>query len=80
MTEQMAFAPSGSVPTPLRTVEAEIARQMKALQGPGERPVQSARMSNLVIFSDNREQAQSLAAEVAEIVSIHPARVLLVLG
>jgi glucose-6-phosphate dehydrogenase assembly protein OpcA len=37
-------------------------------------------MSNLVIFSDNRERAESLAAEVPDVVSIHPARVLLVLG
>src|SRR5262245_22216116 len=76
----MTFAPPGSVPAPLRTVEAELARQMKALQGTGEHPVHSARMSNLVIFTDNRARAESLAAEVPDIVSIHPARVLLVLG
>jgi len=80
VTERVAFAPSGSVPAPLRRVEAELARQMKALQGAGEHPVHSARMSNLVIFSDNRERAESLAAEVPDVVSIHPARVLLVLG
>jgi len=80
VTEAAAFAPSGSVPAPLRAVEAELARQMKALQGAGEYPIHSARMSNLVIFSDNRERAESLAAEVPDVVSIHPARVLLVLG
>jgi len=53
---------------------------MKALQGAGEHPVQTARMSNLVIFTDNRARAESLAAEVPDVVSIHPARVLLVLG
>ena len=80
MTGDVAFAPSGSVVTPLRTLEAELARQMKALQGAGEHPVHSARMSNLVIFCDNRERAESVAAEVPDVVSIHPARVLLVLG
>ena len=46
------FAPSGSVPIPLREVEAELARQMKPIRGAGEHPVQFARMSNLVIFCD----------------------------
>ena len=72
--------PGGGLPIPLRAVEAELARQMKALQGPGEHPVHSARMSNLVIFCDQRERGDSLAAEVPNVVSIHPARVLLVLG
>jgi glucose-6-phosphate dehydrogenase assembly protein OpcA len=72
--------PGGGLPIPLRAVEAELARQMKTLQGPGEHPVHSARMSNLVIFCDQRERAENLAAEVPNVVSIHPARVLLVLG
>jgi glucose-6-phosphate dehydrogenase assembly protein OpcA len=80
VTGSAVFLPPGSVPAPLRAVETALAGQMKALQGGGEHPVRSARMSNLVIFSDQRERAESLAAEVPEVVSIHPARVLLVLG
>lgn len=80
MTAASPFVPSGSVPIALHAVEAELARQMKTLQGAGEHPVQYARMSNLVIFCEQREQAESLAAEVPNVVSIHPARVLLLLG
>jgi glucose-6-phosphate dehydrogenase assembly protein OpcA len=75
-----AFAPNGSVPIALQDVEAELVRQMKALQGAGEHPVRFARMSNLVIFCDRRDQAERIAAEVTDVVSIHPARVLLLLG
>jgi glucose-6-phosphate dehydrogenase assembly protein OpcA len=74
------FAPGGSVPVPLRGVEAELVRQMKPPPGAGGHPVQFARMSNLVIFCDQREQAEQLAAEIPAVVSIHPARVLLVFG
>ena len=80
MTGSAAFAPSGSVSIPLREVEAELARQMQPLRGTGERPVQFARMSNLVIFCDQREQAERISAEVPSVVAIHPARVLLLLG
>jgi glucose-6-phosphate dehydrogenase assembly protein OpcA len=74
------FVPAGSVPVPLRSVEEELRRQMKCLQGTPDRPVHTARMSNLVIFCDQRQQAESLAAEVPQVVAVHPARVLLVLG
>ena len=80
MTAPAAFAPGGSVPIPLREVEAELARQMQPLQGEGEHPLQFARMSNLVIFCDRRAEAERLAAEVPSVVAIHPARVLLLLG
>jgi glucose-6-phosphate dehydrogenase assembly protein OpcA len=75
-----AFAPEESVPVPLRQVEEELSRQMKALQGADERPVQRACMSNLVIFCDRREQALEAAGQVPEIVAAHPARVLLIVG
>ena len=75
-----AFVPEGSVPVPLRDVEEELSRQMKALQGQDERPVQRACMSNLVIFCDRRDHALEAAAQVPDIVAVHPARVLLVVG
>jgi glucose-6-phosphate dehydrogenase assembly protein OpcA len=80
VTAATVFAPTGSVPIALRDVEAELARQMKALQANGDHPVQFARMSNLVIFCDQREQAERIAGEISEVLSIHPARVLLLLG
>ncbi len=80
MNAPARFAPGGGVPIRLAAVEAELARQAQTLRGATESPVHFARMSNLVIFCDQREQAETLAAEVPKVVSIHPARVLLVLG
>jgi glucose-6-phosphate dehydrogenase assembly protein OpcA len=68
------------VPVPLRQVEEELNRQLRSLQGTDGAPIQRARMSNLVIFCDRREQAEATARLVPEIVAAHPARVLLVVG
>ncbi|MHB1424820.1 MAG: glucose-6-phosphate dehydrogenase assembly protein OpcA [Gemmataceae bacterium] len=65
---------------PLWAVEREFLRQMKELQGPDERPVQRARMANLVIFCTSQERAAGLNAEIPEVVSVHPARVLLLIA
>jgi hypothetical protein len=65
---------------PLGAVERELLRQMKELQGPGERPVQRARMANLVIYCASQERAASLNAEIPEVVNVHPARVLLLVA
>jgi glucose-6-phosphate dehydrogenase assembly protein OpcA len=75
-----AFVPEKSVSVPVRHVEAELSRQMKALHGTDETPMQRACMSNLVIFCDRRDQAAEVAALVPEIVTAHRARVLLVVG
>ena len=42
------------VSVPLRDVELELSRQMRALQGVDETPVLRACMSNLVIFCDRQ--------------------------
>jgi hypothetical protein len=65
---------------PLGAVERELLRQMKELQGPDERPVQRARMANLVIYCASQERAASLNAEIPEVVNVHPARVLLLVA
>jgi glucose-6-phosphate dehydrogenase assembly protein OpcA len=62
---------------PLGGVEREFLKQMKDLQGPDHRPVQRARMANLVIYCAGKERAASLNAEIPEVVNVHPARVLL---
>ena len=58
------FVPDGSTAVPVRHVEDELSRQMQALQGGDETPVQRACMSNLVIFCDQREQAEEVAGQV----------------
>src|SRR4051812_15845926 len=65
---------------PLRDVERVLARQMKALQGPGAAPVQRARMANLVIFCNSLEQAVLINAQIPDIEAAHPARAILVVG
>jgi glucose-6-phosphate dehydrogenase assembly protein OpcA len=61
-------------------VERELNQQMKALQGRGAAPLQRARMSNLVIFCNDLEQAILLNEQVPEVSAAHPARVLLLVG
>jgi glucose-6-phosphate dehydrogenase assembly protein OpcA len=73
-TLPVATEPAHSVP--LSEIEHELQRQLHGAQGHGEAPVQSARMSNLVIYCDSSERAAELADEVPGIVAAHPARVL----
>ena len=54
---------------PLWEVERELNRQMKALQGPDERPVQRARMANLVIYCTSQERAAKLNTEIPDVVT-----------
>jgi glucose-6-phosphate dehydrogenase assembly protein OpcA len=75
-----AFVPDKSVVVPLSQVEAELNRQMRELQGADETPVQRACMSNLVIYTDGRDQAEDAAKQVPAIVAGHRARVLLVVA
>jgi glucose-6-phosphate dehydrogenase assembly protein OpcA len=65
---------------PLGEVERTLARQMKALQGPGAAPVQRARMANLVVFCNSLEQAIQINAQIPEVEAVHPARAILVVG
>ncbi|MCI0458599.1 MAG: glucose-6-phosphate dehydrogenase assembly protein OpcA [Gemmataceae bacterium] len=73
-------APNQPVQVPLKDVEHELSRQLKILQGEGEEPVQRARMSNLVVFCNSRELGERIADAIPEVVSVHPARVLLLIG
>jgi glucose-6-phosphate dehydrogenase assembly protein OpcA len=71
---------SRSACVPLQEVERALARQLKTVQAPGNLPAVKARMSNLVIFCGKEEQAALIRNDIPEIVSIHPARVLLLIG
>jgi len=64
---------------PLRFVERELNYQMKALQGAGK-PLQRARMSNLVIFCNSLETSIAINEQVPAISAVHPARVILLVG
>lgn len=75
-----ATAPGRRHRVNFRDVERELNAQMKALQGPGKAPLQRARMSNLVIFCNDLEQAILLNDQVPAISAAHPARVLLLVG
>lgn len=67
-------------PIPLGRVETELKRQLAAASHPDAGPVQSARMSNLVIYCDREDEGRAAAEAVPEVVAIHPARVLLLIG
>jgi glucose-6-phosphate dehydrogenase assembly protein OpcA len=69
-----------SRPVQLWQVERELIRQMKALQGEDERPVQRARMANLVVYCSSQERAARLNTEIPDVVAVHPARVLLLIA
>jgi glucose-6-phosphate dehydrogenase assembly protein OpcA len=65
---------------PLPDIERELNRQMRQLQGADHTPVLRARMSNLVIFCTSKETAETIATQIPDIVAVHPARVLLLVG
>ncbi len=69
-----------AISVPLRDIERELSRQMRALQGVDETPVLRARLSNLVIFCERKDTAEGVAAQIPDIVGVHPARVLLLIG
>src|SRR5690242_8957563 len=65
---------------PLEGIEHALAQSLKAVQKPGQAPVQRACMSNLVIFCDTAEMGARVTAQVPAMVHVHPARVLLLIG
>ena len=67
-------------PLPLGEVEKELNRQLAALKEPGVAPLQWARMSNLVVYCNGEALAHDLGQVLPDIVTIHPARVLLLVA
>ena len=65
---------------PLKQVDKELARRLREGRPDATQPWQIARLSNLVIFCNNPEQAQAIDRIVPDIVAVHPARVLLCLA
>lgn len=62
---------------PLKGVERELGRRLRAIEGLGKGPVLRACMSNLVIYCDTPELAARVSGELPAIIAAHPARVLL---
>jgi glucose-6-phosphate dehydrogenase assembly protein OpcA len=75
MTDEISRL-AAAILAPLHDVEYEITRLVQNLHGADKGPVQHARLSNLVVFSNKVDQADQTAAEIPAIVGIHPARVL----
>lgn len=64
----------------LGQVETELKKQMAAVRQPGDDAAISAKMSNLVIYCDGEGYGKSIAEAIPDVVAIHPARVLLLIG
>jgi glucose-6-phosphate dehydrogenase assembly protein OpcA len=72
--------PELGIEVPLKEVERELSRQMKAAHGEGEAPVRRVRMSNLIVFCNRTDDLAPMVARLTDVGLVHPARVLLLLG
>jgi glucose-6-phosphate dehydrogenase assembly protein OpcA len=68
------------IPVKLRDVERELARQLHGAEEGDSGPIQWVRMSNLVVYCTSMEAAAELSEQVPDVVAVHPARVLLLIG
>ena len=75
-----ALAQAEATDVPLKDVERELLRLLKAQKGSREGPIQRAHMSNLVVFCPTAQSAAGVETHIPEIVRAHPARVLLLIG
>jgi glucose-6-phosphate dehydrogenase assembly protein OpcA len=64
----------------VRDVEKELSRQLGIGKQTDDAPAQRAHMSNLVIYCDRADAAESLTNLIPAVVELHPARVLLLVG
>jgi glucose-6-phosphate dehydrogenase assembly protein OpcA len=69
----------GSV-IPLEQIEQELNRQLRDTTPDGQSPILRARLSNLLIFCNQSGLADTVAQAIPDIVALHPARVLLLVG
>jgi glucose-6-phosphate dehydrogenase assembly protein OpcA len=70
----------GESAIPLRDIDGELVRLAKELQTGSEAPLLRARMSNLVIFCSHEQQARTVCSQLPDIIAVHPARTILVIG
>jgi glucose-6-phosphate dehydrogenase assembly protein OpcA len=76
----MSDIPAAEGTLPLNKIESELARQFGENKADTGTPALRARLSNLVVFCNKPEQAETICQAVPEIVAAHPARVLLLAG
>ena len=72
--------PASQDAIPLALVERELARQLGEGSQDANAPTLRARLSNLVIYCNSASQAEMIGLAVPEIVAVHPARVLMLMG
>jgi glucose-6-phosphate dehydrogenase assembly protein OpcA len=65
---------------PVEELENALADGLHSLQAETGSPVIRAHLSNLIIYCQKPEVAQTLRSEIPEVLNIHPARVLLLVG
>ncbi len=71
----------GATPVLLKDIEHELSRQLNLRQENDKKEVtQLVRMSNLVIYCNTQEVAERVAGQVPDVLAVHPARVLLLVG
>lgn len=66
-----------SEPIALAHVETELHHRIRAMQTSPHEMILPARMSNLVIFSDRQELTEEITEMIADIIALHPARIIL---
>jgi glucose-6-phosphate dehydrogenase assembly protein OpcA len=71
---------AGPVDVNLGEVESSLSRLLHESDSPCDAPVHRARMSNLIIHCRTSERAAEVEPMIPEVVSIHPARVLLLVA
>lgn len=82
MSASPADAPPivGPVDVSLGDVEPELSRLLQEAHSPCEAPVHRARMSNLIVHCQTSERATEVERLISQVVSLHPARVLLLIA
>ncbi len=68
------------VDVPLSAVDRQLTEGLRELHDPTSAPMYRARMSNLVIYCDDESHLQEVEASIPQIVSVHPARVFLLVA
>ncbi len=69
-----------SMPVPLGEVEKELSQRIQRMQAATNDIVLRSRMSNLVVYCDNKDLAEQVEGMIPDMMSLHPARVMLLLG
>ena len=78
MSDTATIPADGTVP--LNRIDMELARQFNDSKDDGASPLLKARLSNLVIYCNTNDHAETVMRAIPDIVAGHPAAVLLVVS